>query len=68
MTKLFQQLCYCWSEASIIHTERLSHLAYVDNYCTQDLGFCGQIRSSLDQSAGAFPQVLVAMGHYSAAA
>ena len=27
VTKLFQQLCYCWSQASVIHTEYLFHVA-----------------------------------------
>lgn len=35
VTKLFQQLCYCWSQASVIHTVYLFHTAYVGNYCTR---------------------------------
>jgi len=27
VTKLFQQLCYCWRQASVIRTEYLFHVA-----------------------------------------
>lgn len=31
VTKLFQQLCYCWKIVNVIHTEHLFHVA-----CTKD--------------------------------
>lgn len=55
VTKLFQQLCYCWSQASVTHTEYL--FRRLTGGMTA-LGFGGSIcRSgpSLDPSARAFP-------------
>lgn len=70
VTKLFQQLCYCWSQASVLHTEDLFRTAHVGNSCTRDWGSIGRSGPPLDQSARAFPELvlLVAMGQYLAAA
>lgn len=62
VTKLFQQLCYCWSQASVTHTEylfrRLRWWWWWAGGGMTALGFGGSICSSgpsLDPSARAFP-------------
>lgn len=42
VTKLFQQLCYCWRLANVIHTEHLFHTA-----CVNERLFCMEIRLEL---------------------
>lgn len=54
VTKLFQQLCYCWSQASVTHTEYLSQRLMGGgmgeggkgwNDCTRPWEFYLQVRS-----------------------
>lgn len=67
VTKLFQQLCYCWSQASVPHTEDLFREASVGEF-----RIWGSLCSSgptLDELARAFPglQLQTAMGPHWAA-